>query len=217
MWVPIGRHVYIKSVIEGFEVIRSYTPVISSFDDKADETDGNKIVLMIKIYPRGILTPVINQCKIGECMWVSNYAGSFLENVLTNCDSVVLLAAGTGITPMIKLINWFMTAKDKKRSILLLSFNKTEEDIIWRKELQACEVDYKEFQIKHILSEPSEMWSGFSGKINNDILSQLLPVKVPELIRKIFVCGPSAFTETAFRCLEQVGYNQDDVYLFTGS
>ncbi|GFX34008.1 hypothetical protein TNCV_912091 [Trichonephila clavipes] len=51
MWVPIGCHVHIKSYIEGVEVIRSYTPVISSLATETnpfDESDGCKLVLMIK-------------------------------------------------------------------------------------------------------------------------------------------------------------------------
>ncbi|CAL1293788.1 unnamed protein product [Larinioides sclopetarius] len=220
MWVPLGRHVHIRSYIEGMEVIRSYTPVVSSLDVKADlcdELDGCKLVLMIKIYPTGIMTPVINQCNLGESLWISNYAGNFSDMLLMNCDSAIMLAAGTGITPMIRLIYWIITAKDKRRSILLLFFNKTEEDIIWRQELQNCVENYSEFQVIHVLSEPSEMWSGFSGKINDDLISQLLTVKLPELKQQLFVCGPSPFTEAALRCLEGVGYNQDDVYVFTGS
>ncbi|CAL1293789.1 unnamed protein product [Larinioides sclopetarius] len=169
MWVPLGRHVHIRSYIEG------------------------------------------------ESLWISNYAGNFSDMLLMNCDSAIMLAAGTGITPMIRLIYWIITAKDKRRSILLLFFNKTEEDIIWRQELQNCVENYSEFQVIHVLSEPSEMWSGFSGKINDDLISQLLTVKLPELKQQLFVCGPSPFTEAALRCLEGVGYNQDDVYVFTGS
>ncbi|KAF8790342.1 cytochrome b5 reductase 4-like [Argiope bruennichi] len=220
MWVPLGSHVHIKSYIEGIEVIRSYTPVVSSLDVETymcDELDGCRLVLMIKIYPTGIMTPVINQCNLGESLWISNYAGNFSETLLLNCDSAIMLAAGTGITPMVRLINWILTAKDKKRSVLLLFFNKTEEDIIWKKELQICSEKYSKFQVVHILSEPSEIWTGFSGKINDDLMYQLLTMKMPELKQQIFVCGPSPFTEIALRCLEGLGYNQDDVYAFTGS
>ncbi|GFT95664.1 hypothetical protein NPIL_95601 [Nephila pilipes] len=219
MWVPIGCHVHIKSYVEGVEVIRSYTPVVSSLAETnlCGDADGCKIVLMIKMYSLGVLTPIINQCSLGDIMWISCYDGSFSEELLLNCNSLIMLAAGTGITPMIRMIKWVTTAKDKRRSILLLFFNKTEEDIIWREELQNCAADYKEFQVIHILSESYEKWSGFSGKINNDLVEQLLTVKLSELNKRIFICGPLPFNETALRCLENAGFNQDDIYVFSGS
>lgn len=56
------------------EIIRNYTPVVSSLDvnEASDFSDGKHIVLMIKIYPSGTLTPVINMCSIGICSF--NYA-----------------------------------------------------------------------------------------------------------------------------------------------
>ncbi|GFR06921.1 hypothetical protein TNCT_622001, partial [Trichonephila clavata] len=220
MWVPIGCHVHIKSYIEGVEIIRSYTPVISSLAAETnpfDESDGCKLVLMIKVYPLGVMTPIINQCSLGDTMSISSYSGSFPNELLLNCNSAIMLAAGTGITPMIRLIKWIITAKDRRRSILLLFFNKTEEDIIWREEFEKCAADYKEFQIVHILSESNEKWFGFSGKINGDLVDRLLTVKLSDLNKQIFICGPLPFNETAVRCLKSAGYSQDDIYVFSGS
>ena len=95
---------------------------------------GRFLYLMIKIYAAGDLTPFISKLKTGKkCVYlshhnmntyirdssyyswlicwvpgdkieVSNFAGSFLSSRLSECEYLVMFAAGTGITPMLGLI-----------------------------------------------------------------------------------------------------------------
>lgn len=51
----------------------------------------------------------------GESILISSYAGKFSECILEQSSSIVMLAAGTGITPMIRIIYWVLSAKDKQR------------------------------------------------------------------------------------------------------
>ncbi|KAG8186386.1 hypothetical protein JTE90_026804 [Oedothorax gibbosus] len=215
MWVPIGQHIQVKTLIEGMEIVRSYTPVVSIPNSILKE-DGSTIHLMIKVYPDGAVTPIINQCNIGESMQISNYVGSFSEQMLAASESVTLLAAGTGLTPMVKVIHWIMNAKDKNRCATLLFFNKKEDDILWRKELLRCHKAYDKFEVLNVLSEPDEEWTGgSSGRINEDLIKKFIPA--PEIGHQVFVCGPLPFTETAIRCLENIGLTSNQVYAFTGS
>ena len=57
---------------------------------------------------------------VGESILISSYAGKFSEAVLEKSNSIVMLAAGTGITPMIRIIYWAVAAKDKKRYLCVL-------------------------------------------------------------------------------------------------
>lgn len=50
------------------------------------------------------------------------------------------------------------------------------------------------FQVEHVLSEPSERWTGWSGPVNEPILTELL--SRPDGSKcYVCVCGPAAFTE----------------------
>ncbi|KFM62180.1 Cytochrome b5 reductase 4, partial [Stegodyphus mimosarum] len=216
MWIPVGCHIHIKCAVKGKEVVRSYTPVLPSLDKIPKHSDGRHIVLMIKIYPTGTLTSVIDKCLKGGYMMISNYFGNFPEVLLKNSESVVMLAAGTGITPMIKIIHWVSIMQDKKRTLLLLFFNKTEQDILWKKELETFSSTQENFQIMHILSDATENWKGLSGKISKNMLEKLLPMKHPNNSLCILICGPLPFTETALRSLEGADYDQESIYAFTG-
>ena len=50
------------------EVIRSYTPIVSSLESNEQNSNfsSSHIVLMIKIYPAGTLTPLLNLYNIGN-------------------------------------------------------------------------------------------------------------------------------------------------------
>lgn len=50
------------------------------------------------------------------------------------------------------------------------------------------------FQVEHVLSEPSERWTGRKGPVNEPILTELL--SRPDGSKcYVCVCGPAAFTE----------------------
>lgn len=59
---------------------------------------------MIKHYDDGALTSKLKNLKIGSQIEVSNYAGSFKLDKLDNCKELVMICAGSGFTPMIRLI-----------------------------------------------------------------------------------------------------------------
>jgi len=118
---------------------------------------------------------------------------------------------------MAKVIQYFnfLSAKNpgnngnlakKKKSVILLFFNKTQKDIIWRDQLDRLTNDngrqQKEdfsIQIHHILSQEPD-WSGQKGKISSEMLKDLLPELDIEPSRRLAcICGPTQFTESAQR------------------
>jgi len=59
---------------------------------------------MIKEYPEGFFTSKLSSIKIGSKIYISNFTGSFNYNKLLNCEELILLSAGTGFTPMTRLM-----------------------------------------------------------------------------------------------------------------
>ena len=58
--------------------------------------------------------------------------GVFSPSLLNNFPRVLMLAAGTGYTPMVKLINYCL---QHNKSVHLVFFNKTQWDMIHREHL----------------------------------------------------------------------------------
>ncbi|XP_043542935.1 cytochrome b5 reductase 4 isoform X1 [Chiloscyllium plagiosum] len=215
--ISIGQHVYLKSNIQDVEVVRPYTPVLPTLyvDPKDNGLSCTNIYLMVKIYPDGLLTPLIDRLQIGDCISVSSPEGNFKQSQLEGITELILLAAGTGFTPMIKLIN-FALKIPSFRKLQLLFFNKTEEDILWRDQLDQLALKDKRFTVEYILSEPHPEWRGKRGKIEMSLCSEFLTGRTEELKTLLCICGPTSFTEQAVGFFKQLGFNNEEIHAFSG-
>uniref|UniRef100_H2TL54 cytochrome-b5 reductase n=1 Tax=Takifugu rubripes TaxID=31033 RepID=H2TL54_TAKRU len=103
--VPVGTHVYLKAVVKDAELVRPYTPVDQSLtaapQHPSEETD---LFLMVKIYPDGMFSSYLNDLHVGDRLSVSGPEGAFSLRPLRDVTHLYLLAAGTGLTPMTRLI-----------------------------------------------------------------------------------------------------------------
>ncbi|ESO83431.1 hypothetical protein LOTGIDRAFT_133451 [Lottia gigantea] len=202
MCVPIGYHIHVHHIISGMEIVRSYTCVSPSLTN-VDNTEGKGrlIYLMIKIYPDGAITPWLNSLNIGDTVDISNYDGHFNSQRLDNDHQLVLYAAGTGFTPMVRLIHRSLQENSKIKSVKLLFFNKKLEDIVWKDQLDQLATNSKNrFEVKYILSEADDSWTGLKGRIRKELVSDHLP-KTVDSNTKLLVCacGPIPFTKEVMR------------------
>lgn len=216
MHVPVGKHVYLKALIQDTEVVRPYTPVDQNLaavsHHSSQESD---LYLMIKVYPDGVLTPHLNSLHIGDHISVSGPEGTFSPRPLRDVTVLYLLAAGTGFTPMARLIRLALQDNDSIRKTKLLFFNRREEDILWRCQLDALAANDERFQVEYVLSEPCESWTGRKGRVDESMLKDFL--NRPDGSKcYVCVCGPTAFTELTTGLVKQQGFSEEELHTFQG-
>ncbi|XP_075454009.1 cytochrome b5 reductase 4 isoform X2 [Ascaphus truei] len=215
--VPVGHHVYLKLTISGMEVVKPYTPVSHSLVlDPQLQTyhDERFIYIMIKIYPNGSFTPQVDNLTIGDYILVSNPQGDFRKSQTEAVEDIFLLAAGTGLTPMIKLLTHVLNSVYSLRRAKLIFFNKTEGDILWREQVeQLCLVD-KRFEAQFVLSEPSDTWTEYQGHISLPFLSVTITRSGKESKMLICICGPNGFVDQGIRFLQDLGFSKEEVFVF---
>lgn len=138
MNVPVGKHVYLKALVQDTEVVRPYTPVDQTLSAASQllPSQDSDLHLLIKVYPDGALTPHLHSLHTGDRLAVSGPDGSFSPRLLRDVTDLFLLAAGTGFTPMARLIGLRLQDAQPARKTKLLFFNRGEDDILWR-----CELD----------------------------------------------------------------------------
>ena len=86
--------------------------------------------------------------------------------------------------------------------------NKTEEDIILRKELEAKSDRIK---LHYILDNPPEGFKGYKGYITHEILKEICPLDDPETV--YLHCGPPPMTG-AIRTLFEQQYPNSTIFKF---
>ncbi|XP_075603728.1 cytochrome b5 reductase 4 isoform X1 [Balearica regulorum gibbericeps] len=216
--VPTGQHVYLKQIIAGTEVIKPYTPVLPflPLDFKEPSRNaGAHMYLMIKIYSCGLFTQALDHLQIGDYISVSNPEGNFKKSQVQTLEDLFLLAAGTGFTPMVKLLNFALTEVSHLRTVKLIFFNKTEDDILWRNQLEQLALKDERFEVQFVLSQPTKDWAGKQGKISSSLLSEFVKRSRKESKVLICICGPTPFTEQGVQYLKDLGYSQEEIHAFT--
>lgn len=69
--------------------------------------------------------------------------------------------------------------------LILLFANKTEADIVLRKELEAMQPRLK---LHYLLDKAPEEWKGHTGYVNEALLSEIYPLNDPDTL--YVYCGP---------------------------
>ncbi|KAM3872752.1 cytochrome b5 reductase 4 [Diretmus argenteus] len=216
MHVPVGKHVCLKARIQDSDVVKPYTPVDQTLAAASQHsTPEPHLFLMVKVYPDGLLTPHLNSLHIGDLISVSGPDGPFSLRPLRDVTHLYLLAAGTGFTPMTRLIRSALQDLDTIRKTKLLFFNRQEEDILWRSQLDELAAKDERFQVEYVLSDPCERWSGRTGRVDQSMLEDFL-IRPDQSRCYVCVCGPTAFTELAGGLVKQQGFSEEELHTFQG-
>jgi len=115
-------------------------------------------------------------------------------------ERVVLIAGGSGITPMMAMLR-YIDDLCLKVQVTLIYFVRTERDIIFEDQIMAIESRVRSFRHVLVLSQPGAQWNGWRGRLRREILER--EVEQP-LDSTYFLCGPPAFMELCRSLLKQM-------------
>jgi ferredoxin-NADP reductase len=86
--------------------------------------------------------------------------------------------------------------------ITLLYGNRTENDIVFRKELETMQQQNKNLKVVFTLNEASSEWKGATGLITAEMIKK----EIPDFKETVFyTCGPPAMVEIMEKLIEQLG------------
>ncbi|CAH0393431.1 unnamed protein product [Bemisia tabaci] len=215
-YVPVGCHVMFEAVIDGKVVERPYTPVVSVHPEYPVESSIECLNFMIKSYDNGLLSKWLCSLPTGAVVSVSAPLCVFNPSLLNGRKKLVILAAGTGITPMFSVINWAVHTSSQRLSVSVIFFNKSECDILWGEQLNKLMIDNERFKVENVLSNGSSSWTGKRGRISVEIVQSELPDRQNSGEDNPFtlICGPVNFNQTAESILQKLGYQHEDYYCF---
>ncbi|GAB4015484.1 2Fe-2S iron-sulfur cluster-binding protein [Spirosoma koreense] len=171
----------------GHEVRRSYS--LSS-------VPGESLRLTIKRVQNGEISRYLHDTlHVGDVITSLHPAGRFVLDESQSGD-LILLGAGSGITPLLALIKQALVSESPQRLTLLYS-NQNERTIIFRNELDELQRQYPDrFRLLYLLSNPSDDWAGLRGRLNNVMLERLLPDLIRTANRealRFYICGPGDY------------------------
>ncbi len=180
-----GQYLILSLMIDGKPVRRSYT--ISSPPSR------NRFVeITVKREENGLASRYLHDSvKAGDILTITAPAGRFVFSGRES-DSIVLIAGGVGVTPLMAKIRYLTDCGWPGRIHLLISA-KTEQGLIFRNELEDLLQRHANLEVTTTLTrEESPMWAGLRGRISTKLLSTTLS-KLPN--SRVHLCGPTEMTE----------------------
>lgn len=223
-FVPTGHHVRIQADVEGMDIVRSYTPVFKSFAAAQDDVDDEGgIHLLYKTYPDGAMTSGhLRHVQVGFTVRISDHMGKFNPLALSDVNHLILIAAGTGFTPMAKLTTTYLsTSKPSsgRRRVSFCFFNKTAADIMWKDQVDKFSSEHEEeFAVHHALSREDDpsAWEGARGRISKEMLEGFVGGDKEPGKSLACICGPIPFIKDAERILKEMDYGEEEIKIFQG-
>ena len=147
---------------------------------------------------------LIDHLQAGMALPAMAPAGDFtIENNQVTPD-ILLMSAGSGITPCMSMARWLLDTKQKVNIHFIYSA-RSESDIIMGKELGELDAQNDNFRLSFIL-EQTDNSEFIEGRLSTDNFTQL----VNDVAGKtIFTCGPAPYMEVVESLAEQRGFDMD--------
>ena len=202
-------------------VLRAYTPVaVSNCKTQFD--------FLIRLYPRGEMSQLLAQIHVHSCIEAKAPVGHIFKThpgalTLRKTHVVIsklgLVAAGTGITPMLALLHTFLKEPTTLLVNLLYS-NKTYAEILMHKELLEMERKFDALKLHFTLTQedpPLQLQEICStGRVTKLMIDTHILIgdknKPEEKLDCVLVCGPQLFIDCVcdpvFQNVQNVVYAQ---------
>jgi ring-1,2-phenylacetyl-CoA epoxidase subunit PaaE len=217
-----GQHLTLRFQIGGKEERRSYSMCSSPLE--------NDIAVTVKKVKNGkVSNHIHDHVKPGTTIEVMPPEGRFFTQLDgEQKKNYYLIAAGSGITPLMSMIKTILE-KEPMSYVFLLYGNRNEEEIIFKNEFDRLEKRYAgQLQIEYILSQPKRekpkglgglfskgktTWEGKTGRIDAGVLKGFLAENPPRHKQsEFFICGPGNMIETAEKALLAQGFDKKNIH-----
>ena len=176
-----GQYLSLKLQIGESFVTRPY-----SISSSPQWTLEGKVAITVRTNPGGFAADwLLENLKVGDNVIASGGEGQFYYEGLRDANNVVALAGGSGITPFLSMA-YAIRDGIEDFNLTIIFGSRTEENILFREELDAICAACDKVKVVHVLSDEEK--DGFEhGFITAELIQKY--AKDPY---SVFICGPEA-------------------------
>lgn len=193
-----GQSMTVRRRVDGADARRSYSICAP---------EGQAPRIGVREVPGGALSPwLVREVSPGDEVEVLPPQGRFVPDLHGDPGRHVLIAAGSGITPILSIAASLLAADDGAH-VTVLYGNRRTDTVMFLDELADLKDRYPpRFQLVHVLSREPRDAELFSGRIDADRLAELLATLVPVAdVDQWWLCGPHGMVEQARQLLSDHG------------
>jgi ring-1,2-phenylacetyl-CoA epoxidase subunit PaaE len=201
-----GQHLTIKVTIKGETLYRTFS--ISSIPNT-----NNSLTLTIKKIKGGKVTNYLAEhFKVGDKLEVTTPSGQFYLNPEpANQKHYVMIAGGSGITPIYSMIGTILKFEPKSK-ITLLYANRTSTSIIFNKKFEQWTKEFPaQLEVKYFLSEEKNPQNAVKGYITRISLEEMVNQYSKNKL-DFYLCGPERMTNKLIEDLQYLGITKEKIH-----
>ena len=200
-----GQYVNLKLTLDGEEIRRAYSICSSPNNDE--------LRIAIKSVKNGHFSKFANQnLKVGDILEVGQPEGRFtFEPNADKQKNYAAFAAGSGITPIMSIIQSVLESEPKS-SFVLVYGNKTPEETIFHKQLHELHLKYVARFFVHYVYSQAKVEGELFGRIEKSSVNFVLNNKHKEKeFDKFYLCGPEEMINLVTSVLKEHNIADKDI------
>lgn len=188
-----GQHHPVTVEIAGRHYERTYSLM---------QVDADHLCLTVKKVDQGLVSSwLVDQSQTGDILRLGQPYGEMQQQVQT--PRLLLLAAGSGITPMLSLIEAFCQSRQLKAIFVqLMYWVKTHEDAAYAEYLKEVVENFPNFTYQIFYTQEQDQ------RLNPSHIDQLKSLNETT----VYACGPSGFAATAETLFKHVASIQTEAF-----
>ena len=195
-----GQYVTLRAEVGDRELRRSYSLCSAPHE--------NELRVAIKRVDGGMFSQWAHMLlRPGDSIDVLPPDGHFVyESQPDRARHILLLAAGSGITPVFSILKTALETEANSRVTLVFG-NRRVKDIIFREQIEDLRDRHlARFQLIHSLSGEVQEAPIANGRIDGAKIASLIPGLInPNTLDEVFICGPGAMIEAAAKACVETG------------
>lgn len=200
-----GQYVNLKLTLDGHEIRRAYS-ICSS-------PESGELRIAIKTVSNGVFSTFANtSLKQGDIIEVGIPEGRFtFEPKVDNQKNYAAFAAGSGITPIMSIIQSVLHNEPKSTFVLVYG-NKSPEETIFYKQLHDLQLQYVGRFFVHFTFTQANIEETLFGRIEKSTVNFVLKNKHAEKeFAKYYLCGPEDMISTVSTVLKEHNVPEKDI------
>ena len=198
-----GQSLTLRRFVHGREERRSYSICAPA---------GERLRIGVREVPDGAVSGwLVREVRPGDVVEVQPPSGSFTAD-LQAPGLHVLIAAGSGITPVLSITASALRHPDAQATVLY--GNRRADSVMFADEIADLKDTYPvRLQLAHVLSREPQEVELFSGRLDADRLRRLLPALCAvDSVDHWWLCGPYGMVTDAMHVLTELGVPADRVH-----
>ncbi|GLU46270.1 1,2-phenylacetyl-CoA epoxidase subunit PaaE [Nocardiopsis ansamitocini] len=191
-----GQFLTLRRTVQGREERRSYSICAPA---------GQAPRIGVRLVPGGVFSSwLVHEVRPGDRIEVALPSGRFTPGP-QNRPHHVLIAAGSGITPVLSIAASLLESTDAR--VTLLYGNRRSDTVMFTDDLADLkDVHGARLHLVHVLSREQRAAELLTGRLDADRLDRLLDALVPtDRVGDWWLCGPLGMVRDAQRVLQKRG------------